>query len=337
MSSMKAWLLKSRPVGAPTPENWEWSEQPLPQADAGEYVAETLYLSIDPYMRGRMSDAKSYAEPVPIGGVMQGGTVGRVIASKSDRVPVGAYVLGSGGWATHWKASGDEAMLLDGEAASLSSYVGMLGMPGMTAWAGLHNIGKPQAGETLCVAAATGPVGSMVGQIAKAKGLRTVGIAGGAEKCAFAVEELGFDACLDRNDPDLAAKLKQATPKGIDVYWENVGGPVFEAVWPRLNPFSRVPVCGVIHHYNATEAPTGLNWAPRVFREILSKRILVKGFIVWDYREQQSQFVEEIVPLIKQGAIKVREDVSEGLESAPQSLIDVLQGANFGKKVIKVA
>lgn len=337
MTSMNAWLLKSRPVGAPTQENWEWIEQPVPEAGAGEYVAETLYLSIDPYMRGRMNDAKSYAAPVPIGGVMEGGTVGRVIASKSDRVPVGAYVLGSGGWATHWKASGDTATLVDAEAAPLSSYVGMLGMPGMTAWAGLHNIGKPQAGETLCVAAATGPVGSMVGQIAKAKGLRTVGIAGGAEKCAFAVEELGFDVCLDRNDPDLAAKLEESTPKGIDVYWENVGGPVFEAVWPRLNPFSRVPVCGVIHHYNATEIPTGVNWAPRVFREILSKRILVKGFIVWDYAEQQSQFVEEIVPLIQQGAIKVREDVSDGLESAPQSLIDVLQGANFGKKVIKVA
>lgn len=337
MTTMKAWLLKSRPVGVPTQDNWEMGEMPVPTADEGEYVAETLFLSIDPYMRGRMNDAKSYAAPVPIGGVMEGGTVGRVIESKSDRVPVGSYVLGQGGWATHWKAPGKLATLVDADTAPLSSYVGMLGMPGMTAWAGLHNIGKPQEGETLCVAAATGPVGSMVGQIAKAKGLRAVGIAGGADKCAFAVDELGFDACLDRNDPDLAAKLKEATPNGIDIYWENVGGPVFETVWPRLNPFSRVPVCGVIHHYNATEVPMGENWGPRIFRDILTKRILVKGFIVWDYGEQQSQFVEEIVPLIKQGAIKVREDVSEGLESAPQSLIDVLQGANFGKKVIKVA
>ncbi len=337
MATMKTWNLKSRPVGAPTPDNWELAEDAIPVAGDGEYVAETLWLSIDPYMRGRMNDAKSYAQPVPIGGRMEGGTVGRVIESKTPDVPVGSHVFYSGGWSTHWKATAKGTQIVDESVVPLSAYVGMMGMPGMTAWAGLHNIGKPVAGETLVVAAATGPVGTMVGQIAKAKGLRVVGIAGGAEKCAFAVDELGFDACLDRNDPDMTAKLKEAVPNGIDIYWENVGGPIFQAVWPLMNPFSRMPVCGVISFYNATQAPTGRDWGPQIFRDILTKRILVRGFIVWDYQEQYSQFVNEFVPMIQEGRINVREDVSQGIESAPQSLIDVLNGDNFGKKVIKVA
>ena len=337
MGTMQTWVLKSRPVGAPTLDNWEMVEEAIPTAGEGEYVAETLWLSIDPYMRGRMNDAKSYAKPVAIGGRMEGGTVGRVIDSKSPEFPVGSHVFYAGGWSTHWKATAKGSMVVDENLLPLSAYVGKMGMPGMTAWAGLHNIGKPVAGETLVVAAATGPVGTMVGQIAKAKGLRVVGIAGGAEKCAFAVDELGFDVCLDRNDPDLKAKLKEAVPDGIDIYWENVGGPVFQAVWPLMNPFSRVPVCGVIHFYNATEAPTGVDWGPRIFREILSKRISVRGFIVWDFQEQYSQFVSEFVPMIQDGRINVREDIRQGIESAPQSLIDVLNGDNFGKKVIKVA
>lgn len=337
MSTMKTWVLKSRPVGAPTQDNWELVEEAVPTAGEGEYVAETLWLSIDPYMRGRMNDTKSYAAPVPIGGRMEGGTVGRVIESKTPDVPVGSHVFYAGGWSTHWKATAKGTQIVDDSVVPLSAYVGMMGMPGMTAWAGLHNIGKPVEGETLVVAAATGPVGTMVGQIAKAKGLRVVGIAGGAEKCAFAVDELGFDACLDRNDPDLKAKLKEAVPNGIDIYWENVGGPVFQAVWPLMNPFSRVPVCGVIHFYNATEAPTGVDWGPQIFRDILTKRISVRGFIVWDFQEQYSQFVSEFIPMIQDGRINVREDISQGIESAPQSLIDVLKGANFGKKVIQIA
>ena len=337
MSTMKTWVLKSRPVGAPTQDNWELVEEAVPTAGEGEYVAETLWLSIDPYMRGRMNDAKSYAAPVPIGGRMEGGTVGRVIESKTPDVPVGSHVFYAGGWSTHWKATAKGTQIVDDSVVPLSAYVGMMGMPGMTAWAGLHNIGKPVAGETLVVAAATGPVGTMVGQIAKAKGLRVVGIAGGAEKCAFAVDELGFDACLDRNDPDLKAKLKEAVPNGIDIYWENVGGPVFQAVWPLMNPFSRVPVCGVIHFYNATEVPTGVDWGPQIFRDILTKRISVRGFIVWDFQEQYSQFVNEFIPMIQDGRINVKEDISQGIESAPQSLIDVLKGANFGKKVIQIA
>ena len=337
MTTMKTWNLKSRPVGAPTLENWELVEEAVPTAGEGEYVAQTIWLSIDPYMRGRMNDAKSYAAPVAIGGRMEGGTVGRVIESKTPDIPVGSHVFHTGGWSTHWKATPKGTQIVDPDLFPLSAHVGMLGMPGMTAWAGLHNIGKPVEGETLVVAAATGPVGTMVGQIAKAKGLRAVGIAGGPEKCAYAVEELGFDACLDRNDPDLTTKLKDAVPNGIDIYWENVGGPVFQAVWPLMNPFSRMPVCGVISFYNATQAQTGLDWGPRILREVLTKRILMKGFIVWDYQEQLPQFVNEIVPMIQSGRIKVREDVSQGIESAPQSLIDVLNGENFGKKVIQVA
>jgi len=335
MAQGKRVVLASRPTGEPKPTDFRIEDYPVPTPGNGELLLRTIWLSLDPYMRGRMSDAPSYAAPVPIGGVMEGGTVCEVIASNNSKFSKGDIVLAPAGWQTHALSNGKGLAKIDPKIAPISTAVGVLGMPGMTAYTGLLEIGKPQAGETVVVAAASGAVGSAVGQIAKIKGARAIGIAGGKEKCDYVKNEFGFDDCLDHRDPDLAAKLKDACPKGIDVYFENVGGAVFEAVFPRLNPFARIPVCGLIAHYNDTEA-TPPKWAGGLMRAVLTKRLTIRGFIVSDFASLQADFLRDMSQWVREGKIKYKEFVTEGLETAPAALIGLLKGANFGKQLVRV-
>jgi NADPH-dependent curcumin reductase CurA len=330
-------VLASRPAGEPAPENFRLEEFPVPRPGDGDILLRTLWLSLDPYMRGRMSDAPSYAAPVAVGGVMEGGAVSQVLASNNKDFKIGDVVLGPTGWQTHAISSGKGLRKLDAAGAPLSYALGILGMPGMTAYFGLADIGKPKAGETLVVAAATGAVGSVVGQIAKIRGARVVGIAGGPEKCRFATGELGFDACIDHRAGDFAEKLKAACPQGIDVYFENVGGKIFEVIVPLLNNYARVPVCGVIAQYNEKVDTQAANWVPTLMRSVLSKRLILRGFIVSDFFPRYSEFAAEIVDWVKSGQLKYREDIVEGLENAPRGLIGLLRGENFGKRLVRVA
>ena len=330
-------VLAFRPVGEPKSSDFRLEEFPVPQPAPGEVLLRTKWLSLDPYMRGRMSDAPSYAKPVGIGEVMEGGTVSEVTASNNDRFARGDIVLGHTGWQTHALSNGAGLRKLDPKLAPVSTALGVLGMPGMTAYTGLLEIGKPQAGETVVVAAASGAVGSAVGQIARVKAARAVGIAGGADKCRYVKEDLGFDDCLDHRASDFAARLKAACPKGIDVYFENVGGAVFDAVLPLLNPFARIPVCGLIAQYNATELPPGPNRLPLLMRSVLTKRLLIRGFIVWDFAARLDDFLRDVSQWLKEGRIKHREDIVEGLENAPATLIGLLKGKNFGKQLVRVA
>jgi NADPH-dependent curcumin reductase CurA len=330
-------VLASRPVGEPKDADFRLETGSIPEPGPGQVLAKTLWLSLDPYMRGRMSDAKSYAKPVGIGEVMTGGTVGEVVRSNDPKFSPGDIVLGMGGWQEYAVMDGKELRKLDPKAAPLSTHLGVLGMPGMTAYTGLLNIGQPKAGETVAVAAATGPVGSLVGQIAKLKGCRAVGIAGGSEKCRALTEEFGFDAAVDHRAPDFAEKLKAACPQGIDVYFENVGGAVWDAVFPLLNDFARIPVCGLIANYNMTEPPPGPDRTPQLFRAVLTKRLTIRGFIVWDFAAQAREFATEVGGWLRDGKIKYREDVIEGLENAPRAFMGLLKGKNFGKLVVRVA
>jgi NADPH-dependent curcumin reductase CurA len=292
----------------------------------------TQWLSLDPYMRGRMSDAPSYAKPVGIGEVMEGGTVSDVLTSNVSGFAKGDIVVGRTGWQTHALSDGSGLQKVDPTRAPISTALGVLGMPGMTAYAGLLEIGRPKAGETVAVAAASGAVGSVVGQIAKIKGCRAVGIAGGPDKCRFVVEELGFDACVDHRAGDFVRQLEVACPAGIDVYFENVGGAVQQTVWPLLNDFARVPVCGLISQYNATTPMPG----PDMF-SVLRKRLTLRGFIVWDFAARQADFLRDMGEWVGGGRVKYREDVVEGLENAPAAFLGLLQGKNFGKLLVKVA
>jgi len=325
-------LLKSRPQGAPSLDNFELTEAPIPKPGEGELLMRTRYLSLDPYMRGRMSDAKSYAKPAAVGAPMVGGTVGEVVTSRHPNYAAGDIVLGYGGWQDYALSSGAGLRKLDPAAAPVSTALGVLGMPGMTAYVGLLEIGQPKPGETVVVAAASGAVGSVVGQIAKIKGCRAVGIAGGAEKCRFVTGELGFDACVDHRAADFARQLEAACPKGIDVYFENVGGAVQQTVWPLLNDFARIPVCGLIAQYNAASPMPG----PDMF-SVLRKRLLLRGFIVWDFAAKQDDFLRDVGEWVRSGRLKYREDVVEGLEQAPAAFLGLLQGKNFGKLLVRVA
>lgn len=325
-------LLKSRPTGAPGLENFELAEAPVPEAGDGEVVLRTLWLSLDPYMRGRMSAAKSYARPAEVGKPMVGGTVSEVTASRHPKFAVGDVVQSYAGWQDYARSDGSGLRKLDPALAPVSTALGVLGMPGMTAYVGLLEIGRPQPGETVVVAAASGAVGAVVGQIAKVKGCRAVGIAGGADKCRYVREELGFDACIDHRSDSFAAELEAACPGGIDVYFENVGGAVQAAVWPLLNDFARVPVCGLIAQYNATTPLPG----PDMF-SVLRKRLTLRGFIVSDFADKQADFARDVGGWVRSGRIKYREDVVEGLENAPQAFLGLLQGRNFGKLLVKVS
>ena len=282
--------LKARPVGEPGLEHFALVDGPVPQPAEGQILLRTLWLSLDPYMRGRMSDAKSYAKPVEIGEAMVGGTISEVVASHHPKFAAGDIVSAFSGWQNYALSDGQGIFKLDPSRAQVQSYLGVLGMPGLTGYTGLLTIGEPKAGETVVVAAAAGPVGSMVGQIAKIKGCRAVGIAGGAEKCRYLTEELGFDAAIDHRSMTLKADLKAACPDGIDIYFENVGGAVFDAVLPLLNDFARIPVCGLIANYNMTELPSGPDRTATLMRHVLTKRLRLQGFIVWDYAAQTPQF-----------------------------------------------
>ncbi len=331
-------VLAARPKGAPTPESFRIEEEALPAVGEGQVLLRTLWLSLDPYMRGRMSDAPSYAPPVGLGDVMVGATVARVVSSRNASFPEGSLVVAYSGWQDYAVSDGRGLQLLDAAMSQPSLALGVLGMPGFTAYMGLLDIGQPQAGETVVVAAATGAVGSAVGQIAKLKGCRVVGIAGGADKCAYATRDLGFDACLDHHGDDLGARLASACDKGIDVYFENVGGKVLAAVLPLLNARARVPVCGLISSYNADRLPDGPDRSPLLLGAILRKRIRMQGFIIGlDYGPRMPEFLAAMTPWVESGAVKYKEHVVTGLENAPQGLIDLLAGKNFGKVVVRVA
>tara|TARA_R110001592_G_scaffold363357_1_gene685117 strand:+ start:22862 stop:23956 length:1095 start_codon:yes stop_codon:yes gene_type:complete len=332
-------LLASRPVGAPGPDNFKLVENSIPTPQTGQMLLRALWMSLDPYMRGRMSDAKSYADPIPVGGVMTAGAVCRVQESHLDGFSKGDLVMSfTAGWQDYSVSDGSMVFKLDANMKNPSQALGVLGMPGFTGYMGLMDIGQPKAGETVVVAAATGPVGTVVGQVAKLQGCRVVGIAGGAEKCAYAVEELGFDACLDHKQDNLAHALGEACPDGIDVYFENVGGKVFDAVMPLLNARARIPVCGLIAQYNATELPSGPDRMPQLMRLMLSQRIRMQGFIIFDnYGPHYPEFLKTMTPWVAEGKVRVREDQVDGLENAPEAFMGLLEGKNFGKLVVKIA
>ena len=333
MPQNKAWTLASYPSGWVTEENFKLVEAPAPSPRDGEVLVKSLWLSLDPYMRGRMSQQKSYVKGVEIGQVMEGQTVGEVLESKHPGFKPGDKVLARLGWQLYGCVRGDgEINKVDGSRAPLSYYLGVLGMPGMTAYFGMKEIGQPKAGETVVVSAASGAVGMVVGQLAKIAGCRAVGIAGGKEKCSYVVKELGFDACVDYKAGNLYRDLKEACPRGIDVNFENVGGEVLDTLLRLMNPFSRVVVCGLVSEYNATE-PYGL----KSFRSILVNRIKVQGMIVFDWQKRYGEALKELGGYVAQGKLKYRESVLEGIERAPQGLIGLLKGQNFGKQLVKLA
>ncbi|MDC9820767.1 NADP-dependent oxidoreductase [Pectobacterium polonicum] len=330
-------VLAQRPHGAPTQDNFRLEQQAVPSVEMGQVLLRTVFLSLDPYMRGRMSDAPSYAKPVELNDVMVGGTISRVAESKHPDYQAGDWVLSYSGWQDYVLSDGKGLTNLGQSPTNPSYALGVLGMPGFTAYMGLTDIGQPKAGETLVVAAATGPVGATVGQIGKLKGCRVVGVAGGAEKCRYAVEVLGFDVCLDHRADDFAEQLKQACPQGIDIYFENVGGKVFDAVLPLLNTSARIPVCGLVSGYNATGLPDGPDRLSLLAGTILKKRIRMQGFIIFDdYGHRFDEFWKEVSPWVAQGKIKYREEIVDGLENAPEAFIGLLHGRNFGKLVVRV-
>jgi len=331
-------VLASRPLGAPRAEHFRLEEQELPALAAGQLLLRTLYLSLDPYMRGRMSDAPSYAPAVALGAVMVGGTISRVQASQHPHFAPGELVLASSGWQDYAVSDGTGLRKLDAQMPRPSLALGVLGMPGFTAYVGLLDIGQPKPGETVVVAAASGAVGAVVGQIAKLQGCRAVGIAGGADKCRFVVDELGFDACIDRRASELEQRLAEACPWGIDVYFETVGGAVFDAVLPLLQVHARVPLCGLIAQYNHTDPAPGPDRLPRLARTLLTKRIRMQGFIIFEhYAARFEEFLTQMNRWLADGRLKSREDIVEGLERSPQAFIGLLQGENFGKLVVRVA
>jgi NADPH-dependent curcumin reductase CurA len=328
-------LFASHPVGEPRPENFKYAESEIPTPGPDEIVLRNRYLSLDPYMRGRMSTAKSYAKGFEIGQPMGGGTVSTVVESKHSGFSQGDIVLAMGGWQDYALSDGEGLIRVDPTVAPITTALGVLGMPGLTAYAGLNTIGQPKEGETLVVAAAAGAVGSAVGQIAKIKGCRVVGIAS-QKKLKYLTDELGFDAAIDRRASDLKAQLAEACPLGIDIYFENVGGVVWDAVMPLLNDFARVPVCGLIAHYNETEPPPGPDRSAQLMRMALVKRLRIQGFIVFDHYGMYRDFQREVGGWLQEGKIKYREDIVEGLEKAPEAFIGMLKGENFGKLIVKI-
>ena len=329
--------LASRPHGEPTAADFQHDEVPVGSPGPGEVLLRTKYLSLDPYVRGRMSSAKSYAAPMQVGDVIVGGTVSEVVDSAADGFAPGEIVLSYGGWQEYSIEPAKGLRRLDPETAPLSTALGVLGMPGFTAYSGLLRIGRPQPGETVAVAAATGPVGSAVGQIAKLKGARTIGIAGGPHKIGH-LRELAFDEVLDHREPDLPGRLEAASPDGIDVYFENVGGPVFDAVLPQLNEFARVPVCGLAANYNATGLPEGPDRRPQLMGAVLAKSLTLRGFIQREFVESTFEdFLTDMSDWVRSGEVTYREDITEGLENAPATFVGMLRGENFGKTLIHVS
>jgi NADPH-dependent curcumin reductase len=331
-------VLAERPKGTPTESTLRLETGPVPTPGPGQMLLRSVYLSLDPYMRGRMNDAKSYAEPVAIGGVMTGQVVAEVVSSNLKSFAPGDMVLAGSGWQDYALSEGEGVFNLGQTPDNPSWALGILGMPGYTAYAGLLKIGEPKPGETVVVAAASGPVGATVGQIAKLKGCRVVGIAGGAEKCTHVVETLGFDACIDHKSPDFADQLRAACPKGIDVYFENVGGKVLYAVLPLLNAFARIPVCGVVSWYNLPGLPDGPDMGPVIMGTLLRMKVKMQGFIIFDSFPPSvyQEFRRDMTAWLAEGKIAYKEQVIEGLENAPNALYDLLVGKSFGKMVVKL-
>ncbi len=333
----RRWVLASRPHGAPVADNFRLEEDDIATPGEGQVLLRTVFLSLDPYMRGRMSDAPSYSPPVKIGEVMCGATVSRVVKSQHPDFAEGDWVLGYSGWQDYDISGGEGLVKLGDNPPHPSWSLGILGMPGFTAYMGLLDIGQPKAGETLVVAAATGPVGATVGQIGKIKGCRVVGVAGSSEKCRHAVDVLGFDHCIDHHAEDFAEQLAAACPQGIDIYFENVGGKVFDAVLPLLNTSARIPLCGLVSGYNATDLPAGPDRIPLLMATLLKKRIRLQGFIIGqDYGHRIHEFQQEMEQWIRQEIIQYREQLIDGLENAPDAFIGLLEGKNFGKVVVQI-
>ncbi|ABM37156.1 NADP-dependent oxidoreductase [Polaromonas naphthalenivorans] len=337
MPANQQFLLDNRPAGEAVASNFKLVSSETPPLQDGQVLVRHHYLSLDPYMRGRMSDSKSYTAPQPLGEVMLGGTVGEVVESRSPRFQPGDKVVGMGGWQLYSVVNADEPGALrkvDTSHVPLSYYLGAVGMPGVTAWYGLVKIIEPKAGETMVVSAATGAVGSAFAALAKARGCRTVGIAGGPDKCRYAVEELGFDACIDyklhQDAASLSKALKEACPDGIDGYFENVGGMVLDAVLPRMNAFGRIAVCGMIAGYDGKPMPLT---CPAL---ILTSRLKVQGFIVTEHMDIWPEALKELAGLVATGTLRPRESVAEGLEAAPEAFLGLLKGKNFGKQLVKL-
>lgn len=334
----RRFVLAERPKGEPNDNTLRLEIGDMPIPGKGEMLLRNEYLSLDPYMRGRMSDAPSYAAPVEIGAVMIGGTVAQVVSSDVDGFAAGDWVVAFGGWQDYALSDGTGVINMGKDPKNPSWALGVLGMPGLTAWAGLMQIGLPKTGETLVVAGASGPVGATVGQIGKILGLRVIGIAGGPEKCAHVVDTLGFDACIDYKADDFPETLKAAVPEGIDIYFENVGGAVFDAVMPLLNASARIPVCGLISQYNATSLPDGPDRMNLLLGTILRKRMTMRGFIVFDdFGHLYPQFAKQMGDWVAQGKIQYREEMILGLEQAPAAFAGLLRGEAFGKRVIKLS
>ncbi len=329
--------LASRPHGAPTPEDFHRDVVDVPSPQPDQVLLRTRYLSLDPYVRGRMSAAKSYAAPMEVGDVIVGGTVSEVVESAAEGFSPGDTVLSYGGWQEYSLEQADGLRRLDPSAAPVTTALGVLGMPGFTAYAGLLAIGRPQPGETVAVAAATGPVGSAVAQIAKLHGARTIGIAGGERKVAR-LRELGVDAALDHRAPDLAGRLAEAAPDGIDVYFENVGGAVWQAVLPLLNEFARVPVCGLAAHYNQASLPEGPDRSGQLMGAVLAKSLTLRGFIQREFVPTMFEdFLRDMTGWVADGSVQHTEDITDGLDRAPEAFVGMLRGENFGKAIVRVS
>jgi NADPH-dependent curcumin reductase CurA len=330
-------VLAARPQGKPKLTDFRLEETAVPTPGPGQVLLRVQYLSLDPYMRGRMDDRESYATPTPLGGVMPGESVATVVASRVPAYSEDDIVAAHTGWRTHALFDGTNLRKVDPAVAPETTALGVLGMPGFTAYSGLHVIGKPKPGETVVVAAASGPVGSLVGQLARIAGARAVGIAGGPKKCAYVKDELGFDAAVDHKATNFAAELATACPKGIDVYYENVGGAVWQAVLPLLNKFARVPVSGLVAQYNAAGPGDGPDRLPATMRQILTKSLTIRGFINYEFAaEHFSTFQREVAAGVAGGRIRYREDFVDGLENAPEAFIGMLEGRNFGKLIVRV-
>ncbi len=324
-------ILVSRPLGWVTPDNFKLIDAAMPVLNEGQVLIQNQWLSLDPYMRGRISDAKSYAQSVNVGELMVGGTVGKVIESRSPQFKVGDSVLAATGWQLFAAMNAEQVLKIDTSQVPASAYLGILGMPGITAWRGLMEICEPKAGETVVVDAASGAVGSVVGQLAKHLGCRVVGIAGGADKCRYVVQELGFDACVDHRSPHFEEELRSQLPKGIDCLFENVGGPIFELLLSLMNPFSRIALCGMVSEFNQPAH------AYKTIRSILINRIKLQGFIVSDKLESWPAIRSNLHDLVASGQLKFRESVAQGLASAPEAFVGMLKGKNFGKQLVKLS
>ncbi|WP_049928631.1 NADP-dependent oxidoreductase [Halopiger goleimassiliensis] len=334
MAETRQWRLASRPVGEPSQDNFELVTVERPEPGPNEVLVKTLYQSVDPYMRGRMRDAESYAEPWDVGDPMKANVVGEVVESNSAQFEAGDVVTGELLWAEHAVADAGELQAVNPDHGPVSTALGVLGMPGVTAYWGLNDVCDPKPGDTVVVSAAAGAVGSVVGQLAKLSGARVVGTAGSEAKVDWLTDDLGFDAAINyKATDDLSSAIDEACPDGVDCYFDNVGGPITDAVWPRLNVDARVAVCGQIALYNATEVPTG----PRKLAKLIESRATVEGFLVSDYQQRWGQALERLSTFVQNGDVKYRENVVEGFENAPDAFLGLFEGENIGKQLVKVA